>query len=405
MVKLIPTMASITNFFRSLCVNKGEDTPLMQATIDHDCETARTLILAGADIHVRNKEGLYARELIDVTIDAPMARVHDFFPRLKAIHDAFQNTVLAGDGPSFVDFKRRQGAGIVNQIAMYAGEYPELTRIDLRRAMLKKDSGCLLECLQERVIDTNCMAQDTADIIFYLMDHDADRAKNTLQILLANGLDPNYQDENSGYSFLHKASSKGLKELVNMLVDAKANVDVQSYNNTTPLHHAVIKEKDEIVERLVSLKASLDLQGSSQKITALSFAMSHENLTNFKTLIGAKADLKVKDKEGKTVLAKAAFNASQGKLPKEILQMLIDAKGDINTQDENGVTPFEYAIRAGNIGIMNQILDANPDVGLKNNKGERLVDIAKQKLCELLEKKNTLQANLKKHECGTSSLS
>jgi ankyrin repeat protein len=115
----------------------------------------------------------------------------------------------------------------------------------------------------------------------------------------------NTQDDNNGNAPLYRAARLGKIEIAQMLIAAKADLNVQDEKGWTPLHWAAKFGRVEIA----------------------------------RMLIYAGADVNVQDEEGDTPLHRAAFY-EQGK----IVRMLIDAGARKDIQTNNGKLPYDLAI-------------------------------------------------------------
>ncbi|HBE79411.1 MAG TPA: hypothetical protein DDW65_16800, partial [Firmicutes bacterium] len=81
----------------------------------------------------------------------------------------------------------------------------------------------------------------------------------------------NEKDDFYGYTALINASDKGYAEIVQLLADAKANLNAKDGNEQTPLMLAAKKNSVEVVKILIAKKASVN-QKNSKGETALSIA-------------------------------------------------------------------------------------------------------------------------------------
>jgi hypothetical protein len=124
--------------------------------------------------------------------------------------------------------------------------------------------------------------------------------------------------------------------LISDLIVLGANVDWQDeeYWDRTVLQCAVVWNYPELVRTLIEAKANLDIQ-DKEGFTALHRAVNHNLIEIVRMLIDAGANLNVQDKHGDTPLHWAA---RFGKV--EITRMLIDAKADLDILDENGNPPL-----------------------------------------------------------------
>ncbi|KAF3919192.1 hypothetical protein AA313_de0200251 [Arthrobotrys entomopaga] len=83
-------------------------------------------------------------------------------------------------------------------------------------------------------------------------------------------------------------------------------------------------------------------------------------------LIAAKADIETKDNEyGQTPLSWAARNGHQA-----VVQLLIEAKADIEAKDKYGQTPLSWAARNGHQAVVQLLIEAKADIKAKDNYGQ-----------------------------------
>jgi uncharacterized protein len=126
---------------------------------------------------------------------------------------------------------------------------------------------------------------------------------NLVQDLITMGADINWYDEKDyNYTPLHAASSRNRPEIVKMLIDAGAELNVQTSGGLTPLHRTIPMSNSEVA----------------------------------KILIDAGADLNIQEVHGWTPLHWAIENKEN-----EIKQMLIDAGAIIDIKDNRGKKPFD----------------------------------------------------------------
>lgn len=60
------------------------------------------------------------------------------------------------------------------------------------------------------------------------------------------------------------------------------------------------------------------------------------------------------------------------------LKELIDYGGDLNVQDSHGVTGLMYSVENNQVEITKLLLQHNPDLSLKTNKGNTVIDFSKK---------------------------
>ena len=122
--------------------------------------------------------------------------------------------------------------------------------------------------------------------------------------LLVDGVDPDKYKDDEGYTALQRAAERGHQEIVSRLINARADLNIQSPFGNTALHWAAFNE--------------------------------HNDVTS--TLLKAGADLNIQNKDGKTVLHWAAEKSNQ-----EFVSKLVEAGADPDLQNNEGKTPIQVA--------------------------------------------------------------
>jgi ankyrin repeat protein len=182
--------------------------------------------------------------------------------------------------------------------------------------------------------------------------HEAIQRKNPdiVRLLLDRGADPAIQD-NCGYTALHHAVAKDYAgqvrnpTIIRLLLDhgADRTVNVQNFSmHDTPLHKAAAFESNPIIiEMLLAAGANPNIQNGDSE-TPLHVNLSYGDHGNEQTvhlLLEAHADPNNAGSKGITPLHLAAMN---GKI--EIFRMLVKAGADIRKPDNDGHTPLHYAM-------------------------------------------------------------
>jgi ankyrin repeat protein len=128
----------------------------------------------------------------------------------------------------------------------------------------------------------------------------------TVQCLLRHRADPNIADD-SGITPLIKAVKLGSTDIVKCLV-GHSLTDVNKHNNekNTALHEAAFKGSKELVDLLIAARADVRKQNSSGK-TALHRAVTGNHLSVAKSLLDNGADINVQDSLGYSSGHYAAF--------------------------------------------------------------------------------------------------
>jgi len=117
-------------------------------------------------------------------------------------------------------------------------------------------------------------------------------------------------------------------EVIKDLIAEGVDVNIESFNGTTPLHVAIEKENLEIVEFLISKGANVHvLRDWHNGNTLLHWAAGKDNLDIVKLLVSKGLDVNAKDKGGLTPLHTAAKNPNVA-----IAEFLITQGADVNAE-------------------------------------------------------------------------
>ena len=148
--------------------------------------------------------------------------------------------------------------------------------------------------------------------------------------------DANVRDESTGSTALEMAVRHANREMVQVLLWAKADVNARNNSGQTVLMMLGEKITSDIVWDLINAGAKVNVRDEDGD-TALLEAARSNNLEVLKTLLDAGAKVNVRNNNGQTTLMLAA---SEGLINN--LKALILAGGDINARDNEGKTAFLY---------------------------------------------------------------
>lgn len=107
---------------------------------------------------------------------------------------------------------------------------------------------------------SQCRSQEELDSA--LQQAGADGNADKVDSLLSEGGDPNNYDGSKGtrQSALNGAASNGHQQCVELLLDAKADIDSKAYCGCTPLHQTCLYNRIDIARRLVQARADLNVR-------------------------------------------------------------------------------------------------------------------------------------------------
>lgn len=149
--------------------------------------------------------------------------------------------------------------------------------------------------------------------------------------------DANVRDKATHETALERAVLNGNREMVQVLLWAKADVNSRDNNGTTALMMIGHNTTSEIIWDLINNGAKVNLRDDDGD-TALTNVAEIDNVEALKVLLDAGAKVNETNNEGKTALMLAAEN---GKLHN--VRALIFAGADVNARDKDGKTALMYA--------------------------------------------------------------
>jgi len=197
------------------------------------------------------------------------------------------------------------------------------------------------------------------------------------KLIKIRGIDLDKQDNSHKDTALMYAAYKGYTDIVKLLIENRANLNIQDENGLTALMWAIEKENNEIAKLLIN-SDNIDLNKQDKNsLTALMWAIEKENNEIAKLLINSDGiDLNKQDKQALTALMWAL-----GKGNNEIAKLLIDSDSiDLDKQDKVGRTVLFYAIYQGNTEIVKLLIKnrANLNIQDENLQTALIIAIAKR---------------------------
>ncbi|AVP87781.1 hypothetical protein phytr_8490 [Candidatus Phycorickettsia trachydisci] len=144
--------------------------------------------------------------------------------------------------------------------------------------------------------------------------------------------DVNIHESVDGYQCLHYALAKNnvnTTDVVQILLQAKANINATDKKGQTPLIHAV----------------------------------KRDNLLISQILLNNNADISVQDLQGRDALRHAIINNASS----DLVRLLINNGADINSSDSKGITPLILATQYDNDQAVELLIDRGADVSAKDH--------------------------------------
>lgn len=148
----------------------------------------------------------------------------------------------------------------------------------------------------------------------------------------------NSQNSYDGRTPLHLAVEYGHKDVAELLLANKADVEAKAHGDWTPLLNAVFGGHKDLVELLLAHKADVNVKEDAGR-TPLHVAAENGHTDITALLLAHKADVNVKNRDGLTPLHIAAALGY-----KDLVELLLTNNADINAKDNTGRTPLGFAV-------------------------------------------------------------
>lgn len=190
-----------------------------------------------------------------------------------------------------------------------------------------------------------------------------DRYK-AVRLLLAAGVNVDSRaGEHTSKSALMLACSNGNKDMVRMLLDSGASLDLKDSYGRSALHVAAEDKRSSIVQMLLDRGADANTL-THRAATALMIASKRCCNDVVRILLDHRADVSLKDSRGFTALHHAAFEGNVG-----IAGMLLDKGSEINACDKMLTTAIMVASLNHHGDTVQLLLNSQADIGLKDRNG------------------------------------
>lgn len=160
--------------------------------------------------------------------------------------------------------------------------------------------------------------------------------------------------DHEGYSALHNACYGGHEEIVQVLVNKRANLTSKSRKwGEGPLHCGTVAGNEKVIQILLEAGADFSACCAAGR-SALHLASEHGFIAALRLLIEKRADIDAEDHEGYSALHTACFSGRE-----EIVQVLVHERANLTSQGrEYGESPFHCATVSGNEKVIQILLHA-----------------------------------------------
>eukprot|EP00439_Symbiodinium_sp_Y106_P052070 s1657_g6.t4 len=175
-----------------------------------------------------------------------------------------------------------------------------------------------------------------------------------VELLLEARADP-HRATNDGITPLFIAAQEGQLEVARLLLEVHADKDMVMEDGTSPLLIASQSGKVEVVRLLLEAKADKD-KAKEDGATSLFMAAQKGQLEVARLLMEAAADTDKAKDDGATPLFIAA---QEGQL--DVARLLLEAKADKNKARHHGATPLFVAAQEGQLEVVRLLTEAQAD--------------------------------------------
>ncbi|KAL2766612.1 caskin-1 [Daubentonia madagascariensis] len=187
----------------------------------------------------------------------------------------------------------------------------------------------------------------------------------------------NFQDPD-GFSALHHAALNGNTELITLLLEAQAAVDIKDNKGMRPLHYAAWQGRKEPMKLVLKAGSAVNIPSDEGHIP-LHLAAQHGHYDVSEMLLQHQSNPCMVDNSGKTPLDLACEFGRVG-----VVQLLLSSNmcaalleprpGDAT--DPNGTSPLHLAAKNGHIDIIRLLLQAGIDINRQTKSGTALHEAA-----------------------------
>ncbi|XP_063404198.1 ankyrin-1-like [Mytilus trossulus] len=190
-----------------------------------------------------------------------------------------------------------------------------------------------------------------------------------VQMLINNKADIN-KCRDIGASPLFIACQNGHTEVVKMLINNKADINKCRDTGESPLYMACQKGHTKVVQMLINNKADINTC-DNEECSPVYIACQNGHTEVVKMLINNKADINKCRDTGESPLYIACQNGHT-----KVVQMLINNKADINKCRDTGESPLYIACQNGHTEVVKMLINNKADINKCRDTGASPIFIA-----------------------------
>ncbi len=161
------------------------------------------------------------------------------------------------------------------------------------------------------------------------------------------------------------AAQHGYIDIMKLLIEKGAEVNLEDSYGMTPLYWAAINNNEDMTKFLIEEKgAEVDFEGINST-TALLEVSKNGYIEIVKILVAHGADINIKASISRTPLH---YALEKGYM--DIAEFLIKEGADVNIEDGDGMTPLHYAVNTSIIDMVSFLIEKGADLNYKSRNGE-----------------------------------
>ena len=198
-----------------------------------------------------------------------------------------------------------------------------------------------------------------------------------LQAIISHGVDVNATNKNN-VTALMIVCGKGKKDVINVVLNVGAELNIIDANGDTCLHYAARNYycTADVLQAIISHGVDVNATNKNN-VTALMITCEMWNKDALDVLLNAGADPNIIDANGDTSLHYAARNYCTD----EVLQAIISHGVDVNATNKNNVTALMIACEIGNKDAIDVLLNAGGDPNIVDANADTCLQYAARNYC------------------------
>ena len=322
----------------------------------------------GADISLKDQAGNNALLLASIRANSPKAKILlKNGMDINSINNLGQTPIIKAILYEYTSEQKKR-----NYIKLLLDKKANVNLRDNNNKtafIISKENGynTISELLLQHGATEENYKLDPKSLITALINNEYDRAKE----MINNNIEINFIQGD----FSPLMCSINNIEIMKLLLEKGADVNLKNKSNMTALTIAVISNKQNAVKILLENNADVNVVSNLNDQTPLMFALQNKNLPIIKMLKEKDVDIHAKDSYGNTALMNAITLNSVNM--KEV-KFLIANTDQINMFNNLGMSPLFKAIGLDHIDLVKYLLKNGADIHLKNYRGVTVLDVAKK---------------------------